>query len=171
MRKRMIILTAVILAASTGTGRPQQLVLPPLTAPGSVSRGKIPVIVTPQLMGRCKMIFSGFAPGIALPVLSREETDPSGRGLGKYDRLDTFFTGSIMFQSTELYSFVDKLAEELVRVEPVISSPPGFPIGPITLDLEIKAASSPTFSIHSQDAGIYTATLVITLIQFEQEET
>jgi len=112
------------------------------------------------------LLFSGTAPGSSVPVLSREETNSSGGGIGSFDRLLTLFSGRIYSPGiSEPFIFENKTPEELVQME--VTMFPDFLELPYTLflDLTVQVSSHPKSADVSDDAGEYGAVITVTLTQ------
>lgn len=144
----------------------EPVTLGPISHPGgSVSQTKTSFILTENLFTPQKVIFQGFAPGSALPVLSREELDVHQRGTGVFDFLETKFTIRVYTEQVEFFRFENIAGEELIAREVVIAPQgPGIPTGKVFIDLTVTAALHPSETGFSSDAGIYGATLVVTLV-------
>ncbi|MBD3282128.1 MAG: hypothetical protein GF387_00775 [Candidatus Portnoybacteria bacterium] len=137
-----------------------------IQVPGGESNSKmVGILLGENIIGPCKVLFSGRAPGTNIPVLSREETVSSG-GTGSFDRLETLYSGKIYSEDlSEPLMFENKTPEELIQMEIPIF--PKFLQKPynLFLDLEIHAKSDSKESDISDDAGTYLANLTTTIIK------
>jgi len=161
-----IILCAFILVFSV-LGFGDEIKLTDITMPGgSGNATRIGLVLGKNLIGPHKLLFSGTAPGSSVPVLSREETNSSGNGIGSFDRLITLFSGKIYSPGiSEPFVFENKTPEELVQMEVTVF--PDILEQPYTLylDLTIQASSHPKNADVSDDAGEYRAEITVTLIK------
>lgn len=133
---------------------------------GSGSVTRVGIVLGENLMDPCKVLFSGTSPGSSVPVLSREETNSSGSGIGSYDRLMTLYSGRIYSpEITEPFVFENKTPEELVQME--VSVFPDILGQPFVLylDLTIQASSHLKEDEISNDAGEHGAMITVTLIK------
>jgi hypothetical protein len=144
----------------------QELKLTDIAKPGDMGIAEQKAIVLAENMfGPCKVVFSGNAPGSALPVLSKEEQGKWG-AKGSFDKLEIVFSGKIYSPNLgEPFLFENKTPEELGLLEipifPIILEQPY----PLFMDLTIKAKSKPIGSALLDDAGIYRAILNVTLVK------
>jgi hypothetical protein len=123
------------------------------------------IVLAENLLGPYKVVFSGNAPGSAIPVLSKEETSNSG-GKSSFDKLAVLFSGRVYSPNmAEPILFENKTPEELVLLEipvfPTILEQPYT----LYLDLKIQAVSKPIIDKLSDDAGKYSAVLNVSLIK------
>jgi len=123
------------------------------------------IVLAENLLGPHKVVFSGNAPGSAVPALSKEKQGKSG-GNGVFDKLAVLFSGKIYSPNmTAPIMFENKTPEELVLLEipifPTILEQPFT----VFMDLSIKASSKSIGTALSDDAGIYQAVLNVGLIK------
>jgi hypothetical protein len=165
MRKQIILVSLVLIFCVMGFSQ-QEIKLSDINKPGeggiSEQRG---IVLAENLFGPHKVVFSGNAPGNAVPVLSKEKQGKSG-GKGVFDKLTVLFSGRIYSSNmTEPVSFENKTPEELVLLElpifPTILEQPFM----LFMDLSIKANSKEIGTTLSDDAGIYRAVLNVGLIK------
>ena len=166
MKKHLFLVPGILALVLTGFPQ-QEIKLSGIQKPGGSGFSDIRgIVLAENLLGPRKLVFSGNAPGSALPVISKEELGPSG-GKGSFDKLAVQFSGKIYSPNmAEPVIFENKTPEELVRLE--------FPILPIALDqpymlfidLSINVISKPIGMTLSDDAGTYRAVLNVILIDF-----
>jgi len=145
----------------------EQINLGDINKPGDeVISEKTGIVLAENLFGLYKVVFSGNAPGIALPVLSKEEIEDSGSSIGSFDSLVTLYSGKIYSPNMlEPFVFEDKTAEELVLMEiPIFPAILEQPFN-LYMDLKVHIASKPINDKLSDDAGNYSAVLNVTLVR------
>jgi len=164
MIMKMILACGIFVMNISGFSQ-QEIILPDINTPGgNVIAERKGIILAENIFGPRKVIFSGLAPGSAVPVLSKEE---QGRSNGKraFDKLEMSFSGKIYSPNMlEPVIFENKKPEELVRLEFLIFPNILEQTYTLFMDLSIKANSSPIGTGLLDDAGIYRAVLNVSLI-------
>jgi hypothetical protein len=164
--KRRGSLIALVLGLCVSGFAQQEIRLTDIAKPGGMGIAEQKgIVLAENMFGPCKVVFSGNAPGSALPVLSKEEQGKSG-GKGSFDKLAMTFSGKIYSPNMgEPIMFENKTPEELTLLEipvfPVILEQPY----PLFLDLTVKAMSKPIGPSLMDDAGVYRAVLNVTLVR------
>jgi hypothetical protein len=164
MKKIRLLLFLVLLAPIIGFS--QNIVLPNINVPGGISVGAISgAILSENLIGPRKILFFGDQ-----SVLRKEEFGKKSLEFGfstpNIDRLATRYSGKIFSPGIiEPFVFENKTPEELSLMEIVVF--PRILEQPYTLfiDLAVQASSKPVQNNQSDDAGIYTAKINISLIK------
>lgn len=145
----------------------QDIILPNINIPGGFSIGTINgAVLGENLIGPRKILFSG-------SQFQREEVGKKVSGFGvaatNIDQLSTLYSGKIFSPGVDkVFVFENKTAEELALLEVTVF--PKILEQPYTLfiDLVIRTTSKPISVISSEksdDAGKYTAKILITLIE------
>jgi hypothetical protein len=164
MNKYIFLVYWVLLFSIAGFSQ-QEIKLSDINKPGENGIAeKQGIMLAEYLFGPHKVVFSGYAPGSAVPVLSKEEQGKSG-GQGSFDKLAVLFSGKLYSQNmAEPIIFENKTPEELVLLEiqilPIILEQPYT----LFMDLSIRASSNSIGKILSDDAGSYQAVLNVILI-------
>lgn len=165
MKKQIFGMCWILIFCAMGFSQ-QEIKLSDINKPGEngfvEQRG---IVLAENILGPHKVVFSGNAPGGAIPTLSKEEQGRSG-GKGVFDKLEVLFSGKIYSSNmAEPILFENKTPEELVLMEipifPTILEQPFM----LFMDLSIKASSKPLGAVLSDDAGAYTGTLNVSLIK------
>jgi hypothetical protein len=165
MKKRGILIALVLGFCVLGFAQ-QEIKLTDIAKPGAMGIAEQKgIVLAENTFGPCTVVFSGNAPGSALPVLSKEEQGKWG-GKGSFDKLTVLFSGKIYSPNmAEPIVFENKTPEELTLLEipvfPVILEQPY----PLFMDLTVKALSKPVGPSLMDDAGSYRAVLNVTLIR------
>lgn len=161
--KRKIFLMFLVFLFPLAAFSQEEIKLSDINKPGNTGIAeKQGIVLAENLLGPYKVVFSGNAPGSAIPVLSKEETGDSG----SFDKLAVLFSGRVYSPNmAEPILFGNKTPEELVLLEIPIF--PTILEQPYTLfmDLSIKASSKPIDTALSDDNGIYQAVLNVSLIK------
>lgn len=162
MKKQIFGMCWILIFCVTGFSQ-QEIKLSDINKPGENGVvEQLGIVLAENLFGPHKVVFSGNAPGGAIPTLSKEEQGKSG----SFDKLEVLFSGKIYSPNmAEAILFENKTPEELVLME--ISIFPTILEQPFTLfmDLSIKASSKPIGTVLSDDAGIYRAVLNVGLVK------
>lgn len=145
---------------------PQNIILPNINVPGGISVGAVNgAILSENLIGPRKILFFGDQ-----SVLQKEEAGKKSLGFGfgvpSIDMLATRYSGKIFSPGIiEPFVFENKTPEELSVME--ITVFPKILEQPYTLfiDLAVQTSSKPAQDNQSDDAGIYTAKINISLIK------
>ncbi len=157
MKKQIFGMCWILIFCMLGFSQ-QEIKLSDINKPGEDGVVKQTFVLAENLFGPHKVVFSGNAPGGAIPTLSKEEQGKSG----SFDKLEVLFSGKIYSSNmTEPIIFENKTPEELVLME--ISIFPTILEQPFTLfmDLSIKASSKPIGAVLSDDAGTYSGVLIV----------
>ena len=165
MKVFMNILVFTVLIFSV-TAHAQELVeINKINKPGQSGIGTTNnIVLSENVVGPCKVTFSGVAPGSSTPVLSREEKDVSGGGIGSYDKLATLFSGKIYSPGVkEPFEFKDITPFEFIQM--VVDVHPHSLEHPynLYLDLEVRIISHSVGDKLSDDAGEYEAVITVTI--------
>lgn len=144
----------------------QNIILPNISVPGEISVSAINgAILSENLIGPRKILFTGDQTG-----LQKEEAGKKSVGFGfsapNIDRLATRYSGKIFSPGIiEPFVFENKTPEELSLMEMMVF--PKILEQPYTLfiDLVVQTSSKPVQDNQSDDAGIYTAKINITLVK------
>jgi hypothetical protein len=164
MKRIRCLLFLVLLAPIIGFS--QNIILPNISVPGEISVSAISgAVLSENLIGPRRILFSGDLSG-----LQREETGKKSLGFGfstpGIDRLATRYSGKIFSPGIiEPFVFENKTPEELSLMEIMVF--PKILEQPYTLfiDLAVQTSSKPVQDNQSDDAGIYTAKINISLIK------
>lgn len=165
MKKQIFLVYLVLVFCIAGFSQ-QEIKLSNINKPGENGIvEKQGIVLAENLFGPHKVVFSGNAPGSAIPVLSKEEQGKSG-GKGVFDKLAVLFSGRVYSPNmAEPILFENKTPEELVFLEipifPTILEQPYT----VYLDLKIQATSKAVSEELSDDNGIYQAVLNVSLIK------
>jgi len=163
MKRKEMLLFLVLLIPLFCTS--QNLILPNINVPGEVSLGAIKgAVLGENLMGPRKITFAGNKMNFQRP-----ETGGGSSGSNieaNIDKLETWYSGKIYSPGiAEPFIFTNKTGEELILIE--VSVFPTRLEQPYTLlmDLDIRTKTKPISANQSDDAGIYTAQLLINITQ------
>jgi len=144
----------------------QEIILPNINIPGEASTGVTKGIVLGEnLFGPRKIIFSGDQ-GDFQKEKTGKKISEFGKQAFRKNKLATLYSGRIFSPGIiEPFVFVNKTSEELalieVRVFPTLLDQPYT----LFLDLSARTSSKSIQANQSDDAGMYTAKILINLIK------
>lgn len=122
------------------------------------------IVLGKNVIGPCKVTFSGIAPGSSVPILSRGEKDAYGGNIGSYDKLVTLFSGEIRSPGVAVpFKFKNITPAEFIQME--VNVHPRSLEQPynIYLDLKVQIISHSVGDKLSDDAGEYNAVITVTI--------